>query len=122
MQDDFGVFRTGDVMEKGIKRLDELRERLASAYLDDKSKIFNTERIAALELDNLMATAYATAKSALSRTESRGAHSREDYPKRDDANWIKHTLYFAAEDSIDFRPVNMQPKFVPPFEPKERVY
>jgi succinate dehydrogenase / fumarate reductase, flavoprotein subunit len=122
MQEDFGVFRTGEVMEQGIKRLDAIRERLANAYLDDKSKIFNTERIAALELDNLMATAYATAKSALARTESRGAHSREDYPKRDDKNWIKHTLYFAAEDSIDFRPVNMQPKFVPPFEPKERVY
>ncbi len=122
MQDDFGVFRTGDVMEQGLKRLDALRERLAHAYLDDKSHIFNTERVAALELDNLMATAYATAKSALARTESRGAHSREDYPKRDDANWIKHTLYFSAEDSIDYRPVNMQPKYVPPFEPKERVY
>lgn len=122
MQDDFGVFRTGDVMEQGLKRLDALRERLAHAYLDDKSHIFNTERVAALELDNLMATAYATAKSALARTESRGAHSREDFPKRDDANWIKHTLYFSAEDSIDYRPVNMQPKYVPPFEPKERVY
>jgi len=122
MQEDFGVFRTGQVMEQGIKRLDALRERLAGAYLDDKSKIFNTERIAALELDNLMATAYATAKSALARTESRGAHSREDFPKRDDENWIKHTLYFAAEDSIDYRPVNMQPNSVPPFEPKERVY
>jgi len=109
-------------MEQGLKRLDALRESLAGAYLDDKSKIFNTERIAALELDNLMATAYATAKSALARTESRGAHSREDFPNRDDKNWIKHTLYFAAEDSIDFRPVNMQPNSVPPFEPKERVY
>jgi succinate dehydrogenase / fumarate reductase flavoprotein subunit len=69
-----------------------------------------------------MATAYATAKSALTRTESRGAHSREDYPKRDDKNWIKHTMYFLADDAVDFRPVNTQPKFVPPFEPKERVY
>lgn len=122
MQEDFGVFRTGEVMENGLKRLNNLRERLAHAHLNDKSHIYNTERVNALELDNLMATAYATAKSALARTESRGAHSREDYPERDDANWIKHTLYFPADDTIDYRPVNMQPKFVEPFEPKERVY
>ncbi|NBX84361.1 MAG: succinate dehydrogenase flavoprotein subunit [Gammaproteobacteria bacterium] len=122
MQDDFGVFRTGDVMEKGLKRLNNLRERLAHAHLHDKSQVFNTERVNALELDNLMATAYATAKSALARTESRGAHSREDYPTRDDENWIKHTLYFPADDTIDYRPVNMQPKFIEPFEPKERAY
>ncbi len=122
MQDDFGVFRTGEVMEQGMKRLDSLRDRLANAYLGDKSHVFNTARVAALELDNLMATAYATAKSALTRTESRGAHSREDFTKRDDATWIKHIIYFMADDAIDFRPVNMQPKNVPPFEPKERVY
>lgn len=122
MQEDFGVFRTGEVMENGLKRLNKLRERLAHAHLNDKSQVYNTERVNALELDNLMATAYATAKSALARTESRGAHSREDYPKRDDENWIKHTLYFPADDTIDYRPVNMQPKFVEPFEPKERVY
>ena len=122
MQEDFGVFRTGAVMESGLKRLDALRERLAHARLEDKSQVFNTERVGALELDNLMATAYATAKSALTRTESRGAHSREDYPERDDKNWIKHTLYFTNEDAIDFRPVNVSPKHMAPFEPKERVY
>lgn len=122
MQEDFGVFRTGDVMENGLKRLDSIRERLAHAHLQDKSKIFNTERVNALELDNLMATAYATAFTAISRTESRGAHSREDFPKRDDKNWIKHILYFEADHTIDFRPVNMTPKFIEPFEPKERVY
>jgi succinate dehydrogenase / fumarate reductase flavoprotein subunit len=122
MQEDFGVFRTGEVMEKGLERLHALRERLNHAYLSDKSKVFNTERIAALELDNLMGTAYATAKSALARTESRGAHSREDYPKRDDANWIKHTLYVPEGEKIDFRPVNMSPQYIAPFEPKERVY
>ena len=109
-------------MEQGLKRLDVLRERLANARLVDKSEIFNTDRITALELDNLMATAYATAQSALARTESRGAHSREDYPKRDDRHWIKHTLYFQKGDAIDFRPVNVHPKYVEPFEPKERVY
>lgn len=122
MQEDFGVFRTGDVMASGLKRLEALRERLPNAYLKDKSKIFNTAMVEALELDNLMATAYATAHSAIARTESRGAHSREDYPKRDDANWIKHTLYFPEGDTIEYRPVNTSPKHIAPFEPKERVY
>lgn len=122
MQEDFGVFRTGEVMESGLRRLEALRERLKHASLSDKSHVFNTERIAALELDNLMATAYATAKSALARTESRGAHSREDYPERDDANWIKHTLYFEEADTIDYRPVNASPQYVEPLQPKERVY
>lgn len=122
MQEDFGVFRTGEVMESGLKRLQALRDRLAHAKLDDKSHIFNTERVSALELDNLMATAYATAKSAIARTESRGAHSREDYPKRDDLNWIKHTLYFEDGEQIDFRSVNTTPKHSAPFEPKERIY
>ena len=109
-------------MESGLKRLHALRERLKNAKLDDKSQVFNTERVSALELDNLMATAYATAQSALARTESRGAHSREDYPERDDANWIKHTLYFEEGEVIDFRPVNTSPKHMAPMEPKERVY
>ncbi|KTD66584.1 succinate dehydrogenase flavoprotein subunit [Legionella santicrucis] len=122
MQEDFGVFRTGEVMASGLKRLQALRERLAHAKLADKSKVFNTERVSALELDNLMATAYATAQSAMVRTESRGAHSREDYPNRDDKNWIKHTLYFEEGETIDFRPVNASPKHVEPFMPKERVY
>jgi succinate dehydrogenase / fumarate reductase flavoprotein subunit len=122
MQEDFGVFRKGDIMEKGLQRLQNLRERLQHAVLLDKSEVFNTERVTALELDNLMATAYASARSAITRTESRGAHSREDYPKRDDAHWIKHTLYSHVDDHIDFRPVNTSPKHVAPFEPKERVY
>ncbi|KTD52165.1 succinate dehydrogenase flavoprotein subunit [Legionella quinlivanii] len=122
MQEDFGVFRTGQVMAEGLHRLDALKARLENACIKDKSKVFNTELISALELDNLMATAYATAQSALARTESRGAHSREDFPKRDDANWIKHTLYFGEENLIDYRPVNVKPKYVEPFQPKERVY
>lgn len=122
MQRDFGVFRTAEFMESGLKELYELRERLANARLLDKSKVFNTERINALELDNLMLTACATAASALARTESRGAHSREDYPKRDDQNWLKHTMYLLDSDQIAYRPINMSPKYVKPFEPKERVY
>ena len=122
MQEDFGVFRTGEIMEKGLQRLVALNERLAKASLLDKSHVFNTERVTALELDNLMATAYATAQSALARTESRGAHSREDYPKRDDEHWIKHTLYFQEGDKIDYRPVNNTPQYIEPFKPVERVY
>ena len=122
MQEDFGVFRTGDVMAKGLHRLEDLKTRLKDASITDKSHVFNTERLVALELDNLMATAYATAQSALARTESRGAHSREDYPERNDDEWIKHTLYFEENHKIDYRPVNVKPKYVETFEPKERVY
>ncbi len=121
MQEDFGVFRTGAVMLEGLKKLQLLEERLNHALLTDKSKVFNTSRISALELDNLMATAKATAQSALQREESRGAHSREDFPKRDDENWIKHTVCF-ADGTIDFRPVNTSPQYIEPLEPKERVY
>lgn len=121
MQNDFSVFRTEKVMVEGVEKLKELRERLKSATLSDKSKTFNTARVEALELDNLMAVAVATAISALTRQESRGAHSREDYPQRDDKNWLKHTLYF-ADDKMGYRAVNMKPLYIEPFAPKERVY
>lgn len=121
MQNDFSVFRTKDVMQEGIEKLKQLRERLANATLEDKSKVFNTARIEALELDNLVTVAIATAISANTREESRGAHSREDFPNRDDKNWLKHTLYY-LDDTVKFRPVNNKPKLVDTFEPKERVY
>lgn len=121
MQTDFGVFRTQHFMEEGLQKLKELRERLQSAMLHDKSMIFNTARVEALELDNLMEVAWVTAIAALTRQESRGAHSREDFPKRDDEHWLKHLLCF-ADGRIAFRPVNMTPHFVEAFVPKERVY
>src|SRR3990167_8657558 len=121
MQMDFGVFRHAKSMEEGFKKLKALKERLAHAALPDTSKIFNTSRIEALELDNQMAVAFATAASAIARTESRGAHSRDDYPKRDDENWLKHTLYL-PDGSIETRPVNMKPLTMEPFQPKERIY
>lgn len=122
MQEDFGVFRHAQYMEKGIEKLKVLRDRLAHAAITDHSRVFNTARIEALELDNLLATAMASAFAADFRTESRGAHSREDFPNRDDANWLKHSLYFADGDRMSTREVNRTPKSMPPMEPKERVY
>ncbi|CBV42998.1 succinate dehydrogenase flavoprotein subunit [Halomonas elongata] len=122
MQSDFGVFRQEDNMQKGVQQLAELRERIANAYLPDKSKAFNTARVEALELDNLMEVAEATAIAALERKESRGAHSRYDYPDRDDANWLKHSMYFPAEKRLGQREVNFAPKTVDMFEPKVRTY
>ncbi|NWO54971.1 succinate dehydrogenase flavoprotein subunit [Chromohalobacter israelensis] len=122
MQNDFGVFRQEDNMQQGVKKLADLRERIANAHLSDKSNAFNTARVEALELDNLLEVAEATAISALERKESRGAHSRYDYPDRDDANWLKHSMYFPVEKRLGQRDVNFAPKTVDTFEPKIRTY
>lgn len=115
MQNDFGVFRNEEDMKKGFLKLDELKDRLKYATISDKSDCFNTARIEALELDNLMATAIATAHAAEERKESRGAHARYDYPNRDDANWLKHTLYHDG-GRVTYRQVNMKPEIVSPIE------
>jgi succinate dehydrogenase / fumarate reductase flavoprotein subunit len=119
MQNDFGVFRTEEHMREGFKKLQALQERLKFAAIQDKSQCFNTSRIEALELDNLMATALSTAYLANERQESRGAHARYDYPDRDDKNWLKHSVYF-ADGKINSRPINQQPQEVKPIQLKAR--
>ena len=122
MEEHAGVFRTEEVMSEGVTVLKALREQLDEVRLQDHSRVFNTARIEALELENLIDCGMAIAVSALARRESRGAHSRPDYPKRDDLNWMKHTLYFREGDRLDYKPVHTRPLSVESFPPKERVY
>ena len=122
MQLNFSVFREGKAMAEGLAQLKEIRERLKHAKLSDNSKEFNTQRIECLELDNLMETAYATAVAANFRTESRGAHSREDFLDRDDENWLCHSVYDPTSEEMSKRDVNMEPKFRAAFPPKARTY
>ncbi len=122
MQNSFGVFRTEANMQSGIRELADLRERIGKAHLEDKSSAFNTARLEALELDNLLEVAEATAIAAEGRKESRGAHARDDYQERDDANWLCHSIYFPETKTLGKRDVNFEPKTVPTFEPQERVY
>ncbi|EGY28046.1 succinate dehydrogenase [Candidatus Regiella insecticola 5.15] len=122
MQNNFSVFREGDAMAKGLAELKMIRERLKEARLDDTSSEFNTQRIECLELDNLMETAYATAVSANFRTESRGAHSRCDFPERDDTHWLCHSLYLPQTESMTRRKVNLAPEHLKEFQPKVRSY
>ena len=122
MEDHCSVFRTQEVMAEGVEKLKALRSRIEGVRLKDHSRTFNTARIEALELDNLMDLGMATLCSALAREESRGAHSRIDFPKRNDADWMKHSLYHREGDRMDYKPVRTKPLTVESFPPKERVY
>ncbi len=122
MQKNFGVFRTEDLMLKGIKDLEKDREEVENIFLEDKTALFNTARIEALELQNLFEVAEATAITANERKESRGAHARDDFPERDDSNWLKHSIYFSSTKSVSKREVNFRPKTVQSFQPAERTY
>ena len=122
MQEHCGVFRFPELMEEGVKKIKDLRVRVDKLSISDTSKIFNTARIEALEVKNLIEVAEATIISARNRKESRGSHSRSDYPKRDDDGWLKHTVYNPLNKSITYRPVNLHPLTVDSFPLKERVY
>jgi succinate dehydrogenase / fumarate reductase flavoprotein subunit len=127
MQNNCAVFRTGEVLTEGVKLIDETRAAMPDVRVSDRSLIWNTDLIETLELDNLMAQAVVAMHSALARTESRGAHAREDFPDRDDKNWMKHTLSWldaAGKVTLDYRPVHTYTltNDVAYVEPKERVY
>jgi len=122
MQAHCGVFRFPDLLHQGVQKIQAVSERVRRTQIKDKSKVFNTARIEALELDNLVEVARATMVCAEARKESRGAHDRADYPKRDDVNWLKHTLWYREGDRLDYKPVHLKPLTVESFEPKARVY
>ena len=126
MQNKAGVFRTEEYMTEALKELDEIEAKLNDFKVADKSSVYNLELIEALELNNMVMVSKAATKAALLRKESRGGHSREDYPERDDKEYLKHTNATLSNDGKDieitYRPVRLQPLTVESFPPKPRVY
>ena len=122
MQAHCGVFRNQALLGEGVRKVMEIEGRVQRTAIKDKSRTFNTARVEALELDNLIETAKATIVSAEARRESRGAQARSDYPDRDDANWLKHTLWYRDGNRLDYKPVNLKPLSVDAFPPKARTY
>jgi succinate dehydrogenase / fumarate reductase flavoprotein subunit len=122
MQAHCGVFRFPDDLVSGVRKIKDIAERAGRAFIQDKSRVFNTARVEALELDNLVEAASATIVSAEARKESRGAQARADFPERDDKNWMKHTLWYKEGSRLDYKPVHQKPISVEPMEPKVRTY
>jgi succinate dehydrogenase / fumarate reductase flavoprotein subunit len=122
MQSHCGVFRNEQLLSEGVTKVMELEQRVRRVAIKDKSRTFNTARVEALELDNLIEVAKASIVSARARRESRGAQARSDFPNRDDANWLKHTLWYRDGNRLEYKPVNMKPLSVDAFPPKVRTY
>ncbi len=122
MQAHCGVFRFPEELIKGVEKIKAIADRSQRTYIQDKSKVFNTARVEALELDNLVQTAMATIVSAEARKESRGAQARADFPDRNDKEWMKHTLWYKEGNWLAYKPVHMKPMTVESFEPKVRTY
>jgi succinate dehydrogenase / fumarate reductase flavoprotein subunit len=122
MQAHCGVFRFPDDLIRGVDKMKEIASRCQRIFIQDKSKVFNTARVEALELDNLVGTALSTIVSAEARKESRGAQARADFPDRDDKNWLKHTLWYEEGNRLAYKPVHLKPLSVETFEPKKRTY
>jgi succinate dehydrogenase / fumarate reductase flavoprotein subunit len=122
MQLHCGVFRFPDLLTQGVDKIKAVAERATRMQIKDKSKVFNTARIEALEVENLVQVARATMVSAAARLESRGAHDRADHHSRDDVNWLKHSLWYREGDRLEYKPVHLKPLTVDTFVPKARVY
>ncbi|WP_438800862.1 succinate dehydrogenase flavoprotein subunit [Achromobacter pestifer] len=122
MQRHCGVFRTLELLNEGVTQIEDLAKQADHIYFKDKSKVFNTARVEALEMANMTEVARATIKSAAARNESRGAHALDDHPTRDDENWLKHTLWYSEGSRLDYKPVQMKPLTVESFPPKARTF
>jgi succinate dehydrogenase / fumarate reductase flavoprotein subunit len=122
MQAHCGVFRFPEDLVAGVKKMKTIAERSGRTFIADKSKVFNTARVEALELENLVEAATATIVSAEARKESRGAQARADFPERDDKNWMKHTLWYKEGNRLDYKPVHQKPLSVETMQPKVRTY
>ncbi|HUU72472.1 MAG TPA: succinate dehydrogenase flavoprotein subunit [Burkholderiales bacterium] len=122
MQQHCGVFRFPDLLEEGVRKIKEVEQRVSRLAISDKSRTFNTARVEALEVENLIEVAVASLVSADARKESRGAHDRSDFPDRDDANWIKHSLWYRENSRLEYKPVHMNPLTAQTIEPKVRTY
>jgi succinate dehydrogenase / fumarate reductase flavoprotein subunit len=122
MQAHCGVFRFPEDLIAGVAKLKEIVQRAGRTFIADKSKIYNTARVEALELENLIEAALATIVSAEARKESRGAQARADFPERDDKNWMKHTLWYKEGNRLEYKPVHLRPLTVQTMEPKVRTY